>query len=151
MWPTAQSELIDFAQEAIMRLPTWFQPALEDKGCIIAAILPQWTSLKVRVSTQFKRKGYLDVWATLLTKAPYRDDHKDVLHLVEILMVLPISAAQSERAISTQNRTKNDLQSSLGGENLEDLMRISLEGPALVDFYPVSALKAWFSSSKRPR
>ena len=64
-----------------MRLSTWFQPALEDKGCIIAAILPQWTSLKVLVSTQFKRKGYLDVWATLLTKAPYRDDHKDVLHL----------------------------------------------------------------------
>ena len=81
MWPTAQSELIGFAQEAIMRLSTWFQPALEDKGCIIAAILPQWTSLKVIVSTQFKRKGYLDVWATLLTKAPYRDDHKDVLHL----------------------------------------------------------------------
>ena len=40
VWPTAQSELIDFAQEAIMRLSTWFQPALEDKGCIIAAILP---------------------------------------------------------------------------------------------------------------
>ena len=150
-WPTAQSELIDFGQEAIMRLSTWFQPALEDKGCIIAAILPQWTSLKVLVSTQFKRKGYLDLWATLLTKVPYRDDHKDVLHLVEILMVLPISAAQCERAISTQNRIKNDSRSSLGGENLKHLMRISLEGPTLADFDPVSAVKAWFSSSKRPR
>ena len=134
-----------------MRLSTWFQPALEDKGCIIAAILPQWTSLKVLVSTQFKRKGYLDVWATLLTKAPCRDDHKDVLHLVEILMVLPISAAQCERAISTQNRIKNDSRSSLGGENLKHLMSISLEGPTLADFDPVSAVKAWFSSSKRPR
>ena len=150
-WPKAQSELIDFGQEAIMRLSTWFQPVLEGKGCIISAIPSQWTSLKVLVSTQFKAKGYLDLWATLLTKVPYRDDLKDVLHLVEILLVLPISAAQCERAISAQNRIKNDSRSSLVGETLEDLMRSSLEGPSLVDFDPDSAVKDWFSSSQRPR
>ena len=64
-WPKAQSELIDFGQEAIMRLSTWFQPVLEGKGCIISAIPSQWTSLKVLVSTQFKAKGYLDLWAIL--------------------------------------------------------------------------------------
>ena len=86
-----------------------------------------------------------------LTKVPYRDDLKDVLHLIEILLVFPVSAAQCERAISAQNRIKNDSSSSLGGETLEDLMRISLEGPTLVDFDLDSAVKAWFSSSKRPR
>lgn len=56
-WPTAQSELIDFGQEAIMRLSTSFQSVLDGKGCIIADIPSQWTSLKVLVSTQVKVKG----------------------------------------------------------------------------------------------
>ena len=116
-----------------MHLSTWFQAVLEGKGCTIAAILSQWTFLKVLVSAQFKGKGYLDLWATLLTKVPYRYDLKG--HLVEFLLVLPISAAQCERAISAQNRMKNDSHSSLGG----DLMRTSLEGPSLMDFDPDSA------------
>lgn len=99
-WPTAPSELIDFGQEAITHLSRWFQPALEGNGCRIAAIPFQWTSLKVLVSSQFKDKGCLNLWATLLTKQLYRDDFKDILHLVEILLVLPTSAAQCERAIS---------------------------------------------------
>ena len=45
-------------------------------------------------------KGYNDLWATLMTKEPYKDNLKDVLSLVEILLVLPLSAAQYERAIS---------------------------------------------------
>lgn len=150
-WPTNQCELIDFGQQSIERLVTWFQPLLMSKGCCITAISSQWVSLKILVSTQFKDKAYVDLWATLLTKTPYKEDLKDVLHLVEILLVLPISAAQCERAISAQNRIKNDSRSCLGGQTLEELMRISLEGPSLSEFDPDSAVKEWFKSSKRPR
>jgi len=150
-WPTNQCELIDFGQQSIERLVTWFQPLLMSKGCCITAISSQWVSLKILVSTQFKDKAYVDLWATLLTKTPYKEDLKDVLHLVEILLVLPISAAQCERAISAQNRIKNDSRSCLGGQTLEELMHISLEGPSLSEFDPDSAVKEWFKSSKRPR
>lgn len=150
-WPKNQSELIDYGQEAIARLVAWFQPLLVGKGCCITAISSQWVSLKILVTTQFKDKAYVDLWATLLTKTPYKEDLKDVLHLVEILLVLPISAAQCERAISAQNRIKNESRCCLGGQTLEDLMRISLEGPSLADFNPESAVKAWFRSSERPR
>ena len=146
-WPKNQSELIDYGQEAIARLVAWFQPLLVGKGCCITAISSQWVSLKI----QFKDKAYVDLWATLLTKTPYKEDLKDVLHLVEILLVLPISAAQCLRAISAQNRIKNKSRCCLGGQTLEDLMRISLEGPSLLDFNPESTVKTWFRSSERPR
>ena len=76
---------------------------------------------------------------------------KDVPHLVEIPLVLPISAAQCERAISAQNRIKNDSRSCFGGQTLEELMRISVEGPSLANFDPETAVKAWFQTSKRVR
>lgn len=150
-WPSNQCDLIDFGQQPIERLVKWFQPLLESKGCCIPAIAPQWVSLKILVSTQFKDKSYQDLWAIFLTKAPYKEDLKDVLHLVEIMLVLPISAAQCERAISAQNRIKNDLRSCLGGQTLEELMRISLEGPSLAHFHPEPAVKARFQASKRSR
>ena len=78
-----------------------------------------------------------------------QEDLKDVLHQFEILLVLPISAAQCERAISAQNRIKNDSRSSLGGQTLEELMRISLKDPSLANFDPEPAVKAWFQTSNR--
>ena len=56
---------------------------------------------------------YSILWETLLTKLPYKEDYADVLHLVEILLVLPISAAQSERAVSSKNRIKSSNRTTL--------------------------------------
>jgi len=86
-------------------------------------------SLRILVSTQFKDKSYEDLWAILLTKAPYKEHPLDVLLLVEILLlVFSISAAQCERPISAQNKIKNDSRSWLGCQALKELMIIDLTG-----------------------
>lgn len=41
------------------------------------------------VNGQFRKLDYGSLWETLLTKVPYKDDIKDVLHLVELVLVLP--------------------------------------------------------------
>ena len=91
----------------------------------------------------------------MLTKVPYKENFKDVLHLVEILLVLPISAAQCERAVSAQNRIKSSTRASLGVSVLEDLIRISAEGPSVNDFDPAPAVDEWLtrdeSKGERPR
>lgn len=89
-------------------------------------------------------KGYNDLWATLLTKEPYKNDLKDVLCLIEILLVC-------ERAISAQNRIKNCHRTSLASKTTEDLIQISSEGPTVCDFDPSPAVAEWFASSKKPR
>lgn len=99
----------------------------------IPAIAPQWVSLRILVSTQFKDKSYEVLWAILLTKAPFKAPYKehplDVLLLVEILLlVFFISAAHCERPISAQNKIKNDSRSWLGCQTLKELMIIDLTG-----------------------
>ena len=73
---------------------------------------------------------------------------KDILHLVEILLVLPISAAGCERMVSSQNRIKSSLRASLKTTSLEGLIRISAQGPRLEEFDPVPSVKRWFARDR---
>ena len=91
---------------------------------------------------------YAALWETLLTKLPYKEDFADVLHLVEILLVLPISAAQCERAVSSQNRIKSSTRATLNVAVLEDLIRLSSDGPPVADFVPAPAVNCWFERDK---
>lgn len=150
-WPTDMEALLDFGREKVERLIKWFRAPLLSSGCDVSAIQTQWLSLKVLVHSNFMDKGYNDLWATLMTKEPYKDDLKDVLFLVEFRLVLPLSAAQCERAISAQNRIKNCHRASLASKTVEELIRISAEGPTVSDFDPTSAVTQWFALSKKPR
>ena len=96
VWPTRCSDLMDYRREEIQHLTNWFKVPLERSGCNVQNIHHQWVSLKISVNSQFHKMDYAILWETLLTKLPYKEDFADVLHLVEILLVLPISAAQCE-------------------------------------------------------
>ena len=137
-WPTHPSDLLDYGREEIGHLTQWFQPILERAGCKTSAIQEQWIPLKVQVSGQFCKLDYGSLWEALLTKVPYKND-LDVLHLVELVLVLPISAAQSERAVSAQNRIKNSTRATLNVSVLEDLIRLSSEGQPVSEFDPTPA------------
>lgn len=108
-WPAKDSDLIDFGDTNIERLVNWFDPALKSEGCQVEDVIHQWHSWKIAVNAQFRDKDYGRLWKMLLSKDPYKSDLKDILHLVEILLVLPISAAGCERMASAQNRIKSSL------------------------------------------
>ena len=140
-----------FRSDEVARLVTWFRPVLESGGCRVEAVPKEWVSLKVMVKTQFQDMAYSRLWPTMLTKESYKSDYKNVLHLVELLLVLPISSAQCERAFSSQNRIKSAKRSFLETETTEDLIRISSEGPPIAEFVPSQAVELWFSTGQRPR
>ncbi len=50
------------------------------------------------------------------------------------MLILPVSSAQCERGFSVQKRIKSDIRSSLHPNTVEDLIRISVEGPPLEAF-----------------
>ena len=56
---------------------------------------------------------------------------------------LPRSRNQCERAISAQNRVKNSLRVALGSSTLEDLIRITAEGPSVDEFHPAPVVDKW--------
>ena len=75
-----------------------------------------------------------------ITKDPIKITLKDVLNREDIVLVLPVLAAQCERAVSAQNWIKNSMWSSLSTSMLEDFIRISSEGPCCADGYPMCKL-----------
>lgn len=147
-WPTCSADLVDYGREEIQRLSKWFEVALQRAGCTPKKIEDQWVSPKIQINSQFRKLDYTNLWATMLTKVPYKENFKDVLHLVEILLVLPISAAQCEQAVSSQNRIKSSTRATLSVSVLEDLIRLSSEGPPIADFDPAPAVDRWFARNK---
>ena len=150
-WPQDFDSLLDLGSDEEACLVAWFRPVLESGGCRVEAVPREWVSLKVMVKTQFGDMAYSRLWTTMLTKEPYNFDYENILHLVELLLVLSISSAQCERAFSTQNRIKSAKRSCLETETTEDLIRISSEGPPITEFVPSQAVEPWFSTAQRPR
>ena len=126
-WPRSAQDLVYFGNNMIDPLTSWFKPTLQKAGCDVDSISEEWFSLKVLINTTFLDKDYTSLWQIMLTKLPYKDDFKN-LHLVEIMLVQPMSAAQCERAISAHNRVKNSLCVAFGSSTLEDLIWITAEG-----------------------
>ena len=76
---------------------------------------------------------------------------QNLLHLAEIMLVIPISSAQCERGFSSQKRIKSDARSSLSVSTTEDLIRISMEGPELQSFQPTAAVSKWMNCGQAAR
>ena len=147
-WPTNTKDLVDFGNDAIDHLTNWFGPLLQKAGCETGVIAEEWFSLKVLVNTSFQDKDYTSLWGIMLTKAPYKEDFQNVLHLVEIMVVLPISASQCERDVSAQNRIKSSLRVGLGSSTLQGLIRITAEGPPVAEFSATSAVDKWLARAR---
>lgn len=77
----------------------------------------------------------------LTYQVPYKIDFADVLHLVELVLVLPISAVQCECAVSAQNLIKSSTRATLNVSVLEDLVRLSSEGPLTWTFRETTGLE----------
>ena len=147
-WPVKDSALIAFGNTNIKRLVTWFDPVPRAAGCQFQDVINQWHSLKISVNAHFYNKAYCSLWRMLLFKDPYKTDLTDTFHLVEILLVLPISAAGCERMVSAQNRIKSSLRASLKTPTLEGLIRISAQGPSLDNFDPAPSVNRWFARDR---
>ncbi|KAL8572378.1 hypothetical protein ACOMHN_023147 [Nucella lapillus] len=149
-WPVNRSSLeLSHGNKELKVLTEWFGGKLLQAGCDVEKLQGEWRGLKKLVSNNFSEKSYLDLYQMLLMKKPYRDSFKNILHLVQILIFLPISSANCERAFSAQKRIKSSTRSSLSTSRLSDLIVISTEGPELERFDPASAMKKWNASGKR--
>lgn len=67
------------------------------------------------------------------------------------MLVLPVSSAVCERGFSAQKRIKSDVRSCLNPDTVEDLIRISTEGPELEEFDAIESVEKWLSKGKSPR
>ncbi|XP_056107720.1 zinc finger protein 862-like [Rhinichthys klamathensis goyatoka] len=107
--------------------------------------------MKTFIFRNYMDKSYHALWEMMVTKLPFCSDYKNILHLVHIMLVLPVSSSVCERGFSAQKRIKSDVRGSLHVDTVEDLIRISMEGPSLQEFDAKEAVQTWISQGKRSR
>ncbi|XP_053372515.1 zinc finger protein 862-like [Mercenaria mercenaria] len=77
------------------------------------------------------------------------NDLPNMILLLKCCAVIPMTSVQCERGFSTQNRIKSKARTSMKSKTLDDLMRISEDGPELEKFDFKRALKKWKSAKVR--
>ena len=77
------------------------------------------------------------------TEGNSTSEFANIMHILQILLVLPVGSAHVERCFSLLKRILGDWQLSLGTESISKLMRVCSDAPL-----PPS--RVWFSTSSHP-
>ncbi|XP_053377704.1 zinc finger protein 862-like [Mercenaria mercenaria] len=109
--------------------------------------LSEYQQYKRLVCGSYRDKTLVEIMCEMLNK--YSEMLPNVLMILKCCVVLPMSSVQCERGFSTQNRIKSKLRTSMNNKTLDNLMRISEEGPDIIKFDFSRALKKWKSEKKR--
>ena len=137
IWPDEPDKLVKYGEEEILRLLSHFKIPLEVEGVDLSAAKREWLQLKSHISKYHKGTPYKTMWKAIFNKKA--STFGNIMHLVAIVMVLPVSNAILERAFSAMARVLTDWRRSLKTEILSDLMLITMEGPAKYDDFNAKA------------
>ena len=151
MWPCATNEVIQYGKDQLTYLLIFFDDILTRNNMDKQRVCTQYRNLKLHCVPDFPHKSFHQLWALMLSNSPYNTLYGDVLNLVHLLLVIPVSSAECERVISTMNRIKCVDRPSLSTYTLDQLIRISAVGPAVEHFEPRPSVNRWLSSGERPR
>ena len=150
-WPKDDANLSEFGESQIKELSAHFSALLQDNGCDLDKILPEWDLLKLEISQLMSGMctvKYLDVWEQLFT-SQFKKLYGNALHVIELLLITPTTNAKLERMFSRMNRVKNDWRNRLSRERLENNLRIGEDGPLSKDFDPEAAIERWYNQKVR--
>ena len=143
-WPD-DAILFTYGENCIDEIVEALEPLLVSNQCNVKNIPNQRSSLKQRVIEIKKgcttKLNYLDVWQKLLATESVKSQCSDVLHVIELLLITPLTNAKLERMLSRTNRVKTDFRNRLSRERLENCLRISEEGCDITDYNPDIAIK----------
>lgn len=140
-------ELLEYGVAEVKLLTKHFQELMETKGCDVNKVLGEWQHLKLETSKAAKKDSFLGFWEKVLKTK--KKDYPNLLHLVRIILVLPVSTAFVERTFSSIKRFQGDFRLSLNTDTLEDLLRVSTSGPEPEVFCTKPALERWWGACKR--
>ena len=156
-WPDIQQEaaLLLYGVEDIKVVFQHFRVILEHAGCDLDKALSEWNDLKLHVArnAHFRPVHPLAVWQRVSQEDTEKQDFQNILKIIHLTSVYPLSNAACERTFSVMKRVKSDWRCALNTSTLDDLIRLSIAGPKLQDFNPRSAVHRWWISgakTKRP-
>ena len=94
------------------------------------------------------KKSYHEIWQRIFSE---QSELKNILLIVSLCLLLPLSTSICERGFSAMNRLKSDSRSRLLPKSVSELMNICLNGVSLANYDSTSAVNAWYKSAMRQR
>ena len=146
LWPIDTAAFEVFGDLEVSLLVNHFKLLLEKNELSLRATATEWSAFKHYAAQNVQ--GITNIWPLLLTC--YQEKFPNLAHLIEVLLVFPISNATVEHCFSTMRRIKTEWRLRLSEETLNHLMRISIDGPPLSEFDTYPAVQRFFSTPRRP-
>lgn len=98
---------------------------------------------------QETKTRYHKIWKTDFQNTELKDEYRNVLHVFEILHIVPFTNAKVERLFSKLNSVKTIERNRLGCDCQDLLLRVKEVEPPLEKFNPDVANDMWFSVKVR--
>lgn len=148
-WPNDRQQLAVYGTQQLQQLSDHFQVFLDNIGCDRNQLLPEWVHVKAHIGNRLINNVNLPKINTLFVQQP--DQYKNILMLIEIVLVLPISSSICERGFSALKRIKSDWRSNLTTDTMNHLLLASIEGPSLDEYNSERAVHLWWTGGQRQR
>jgi phosphotransferase system IIB component len=150
LWPQNVESLSTYGDDQISILAEHFKYVLDEAGLNATSAETEWHGLKdfVRrkvLAEQGLSLGVSSLWESILQTA--NEEFRNILGLVEIVLLFPIHTAECERGFSMMKRVKSDWRSRLKPSTLNDLLTVQLSGITMRSFVPDRAIGLWWQSS----
>ena len=92
---------------------------------------------------------YLEVWKSIFTNDNVKRECKNVLHVIELLLITPFINTKLERVFSCMNQIKTDWHNWLRQERLDTQIHVGEEGVNIIEFNPDPYIKKWYANKVR--
>ena len=140
---------MSFGDDEIKTLKVHLMPLLEKKCCEIGSITFEWDCLKVEINSFMKnKKYYFSIWRKVFSSI-IKNECKNILNIVEILLITLVTNAKLEPMFSCMLRVKTDWRSRFANERLNHNLRISEEGVSISDCNLNNDMTKWFNEKVR--
>ena len=124
VWPETKDELYEFGKAEVTSILQHFAEVLREK-VDSSEVMGEWLQLKIYISSHMRHLPAERCWSVLSTGKAF----PNVIKVINLLRVFPVSNAVVERCFSTMTKVKTDWRNRLGEEEVECLIRIKKEGP----------------------
>ena len=138
-----------FGNTMIADIVLHFHELLVKNNCHVEKIQSEWLVLKgylIPMIMNDKKSKYLDLWSRVFQNDEVKEECKNILHIFEIMLVVPFTNAKVERVFS---RMKTDVRNRLKRDRLDVYLRVGDDGMSVKDFNPDPIIDLWFKDKVR--
>uniref|UniRef100_A0A8C6NEU6 Uncharacterized protein n=1 Tax=Melopsittacus undulatus TaxID=13146 RepID=A0A8C6NEU6_MELUD len=146
LWPSKMKQ--EFGEKEVSVLIKHYEVILEAASVETGEVETEWSMLKSELYNRFQNIQNL-TWDSV--NSDYSKKYPNILMLVDLILTLPASSAETERGFSQMKLSMMHLHSKLRSENVTDLMIIQMNSPDIKKFDPQKAIHLWNATWQRNR